>query len=105
MFKNNTKFYIGAHYQTFERLYSYCKNGTFSLVPSPYRNSSLKDCMVSIIEGIAGNDEKIVEVYKVVNDYIAKLSFNKTGVGLLTVSPIQLKFQHFFSDNILTLED
>jgi hypothetical protein len=103
MFENNIKFYIGAHYHTYERLYPYCKNETFSLIPPPYSDVSLKDCIVSIVEGIAGNDDKIVEVYKVVNDYTAKLSFNKTGLGILTVSPLQVKFQHYSSDNILTL--
>lgn len=88
MFSNNIKFYIGAHYHTYERLYPYCKNGTFSLVPPPYDSESLKECMVSVIEGIAGNDDKIVEVYKVVNEYTAKLSFNKTGVGLLRVNRV-----------------
>ena len=59
--------------------------------------------MISVVEGIAGNDDKIVEVYPNVQNYTAKLSFNKTGVGLLSINNSQVKYQHFSSDNIMTL--
>ena len=36
MFKNDIKFYIGAHYHTYERIYPYCQNDTFSKTESPY---------------------------------------------------------------------
>lgn len=105
MFENNVKFYIGAHYHTYERVYPYCKNGNFSTVSSPYYANKLGDCMVSILEGIAGNDDKIVETYDKIKPYTAALSFGKTGVGLMSVNPQSIKYQHFSSNNILTLED
>ncbi len=53
--------------------------------------------MVSILEGIAGNDDKIVETYGNVKNYTAALSYNKTGVGLLSVEQNGVKYQHFSS--------
>lgn len=55
-------------------------------MPSPYYADKMGDCMVSILEGIAGNDDKIVETYDKVKTYTAALSFGKTGVGLMTVN-------------------
>jgi len=55
MFENNIKFYIGAHYHTYERIYPYCQNKTFSMTKSPYNVQNDEKCIISIIEGIAGN--------------------------------------------------
>lgn len=38
-------------------------------------------------------------------EYTAALSYGKTGVGLLTVDSAKVKFQHFSSENVLTLMD
>lgn len=57
------------------------------------------------MEGIAGNEEKIVESYDSVKDYTAALSYGKTGVGLLTIDSVKAHYKHFSSDNTLTLED
>ena len=105
MFKNDIKFYIGAHYHTYERIYPYCQNETFSLIKSPYKFQKDDNCIISIIEGIAGNDEKIVEIYDNVKEYTAALSYGKTGVGMLTVGLSSVNYQHFSSENVLTLED
>lgn len=105
MFRYNLPFYIGAHYHTYERVYPYCPDGTFDLKPAPYYIDQNFKCIVSIIEGIAGNDDKIVETYPQVKNYTAKLSFNKTGLGLITANSTQLNYKHFSSDNVLTLED
>lgn len=75
------------------------------MTQSPYKFNTDNDCILSIVEGIAGNDEKIVESYPNVKEYTAALSYGKTGVGLLTVDSVKAKYQHFSSDNILTLED
>lgn len=58
---------------------------------------------MSIIEGIAGNDEKIVETYENVKEYTAALSYGKTGVGMLTVGVSSVKYQHFSTENVLNL--
>lgn len=102
MFESNVQFYIGAHYHTYERVYPYCQNKTFSLIKSPY-NLKNEKCIVSIIEGIAGNEQKIIDSYEDVKDYTAALSFGKTGLGLLTAEQNSLNYKHFSSDNILTL--
>ncbi len=57
----------------------------------------MDNCMISIIEGIAGNDDKIVETYANVKNYTAALSYGKTGVGLLIVNQNGVKYQHFSS--------
>lgn len=41
--------------------------------------------MISIIDGIAGNDDKIVETYPGLQPFTAKVSFGQTGFGLLSV--------------------
>ena len=45
MFDAGIKFYIGAHYHVYERIYPYCQNGTIQQIESPY---DLKDskCIV-----------------------------------------------------------
>lgn len=54
---------MGAHYHTYERLYPYCSNDSFVLNPPPYDVDNDDKCIISIVEGIAGNDDKIVETY------------------------------------------
>lgn len=49
MFENNIKFYIGSHYHTYERIFPYCKNDTFSFTQSPYNFNSDSNCILSIV--------------------------------------------------------
>lgn len=59
----DTVFYIGAHYHTYERIYPYIKGGDFKLIPGPYNLTRSTKDLISIVEGIAGNDKSIVETY------------------------------------------
>ena len=36
MFDAGIKFYIGAHYHVYERIYPYCSNGTIQNIETPY---------------------------------------------------------------------
>jgi hypothetical protein len=94
MFDAGIKFYIGAHYHVYERIYPYCQNGTIQQIESPY---DLKDsnCIVSILEGIAGNSDKIVETYDNLQSFTAKVSFGKTGFGLLKVGSNKVDYVHY----------
>jgi hypothetical protein len=50
MFKNGIKFYLGAHYHTYERIYPYCQNKTFLVNShSPYHVENDDKCIISII--------------------------------------------------------
>lgn len=51
--------YLGAHYHTYQRLYPYLKDGTFSNQKDHYKAES--GYIISIVEGVAGNDKDIVE--------------------------------------------
>lgn len=97
----NVVFYIGAHYHTYERLYPYIKGADFKLSPQPYRLSESSKYLVSVVEGIAGNDKSIVEQYKEISNYTAALSYNQTGYGIMRVGPTDLRYQHFSSKDSL----
>ncbi len=60
MIDYNVALYIGAHFHTYERLYPYRKGGQFAKILPPYSLSKSTKYLVSIVEGIAGNDELIV---------------------------------------------
>jgi hypothetical protein len=61
--------------------------------------------MVSIIEGIAGNDIDIVESYDHIKDFTAQVAYGKTGVGLLEVGKEGLRYRHFVSGEELEVRD
>lgn len=62
MMEYNVALYIGAHYHTYERDYPFFKNDTFLAQESPYtwitggNKNYLDNSLLSIVEGIAGND-------------------------------------------------
>lgn len=59
MINHHVVLYIGAHYHVYERLYPY--NGyTFIKEESPYKFTADKKYLISLVEGIAGNDKSIV---------------------------------------------
>jgi hypothetical protein len=97
--------YLGAHTHIYERQYPYYKGAVMS-VEGPYHNI---DSMVSIVEGVAGNEKDIVETAYPLKSYTAKATFNETGFGILTVwNQTHLQYQHFstkggthVADNVL----
>ncbi len=61
--------------------------------------------MVTIIEGIAGNSKSIIEKYDNLKYYTAAVSFNKTGFGLMKINQTYLKYLHYSTQNLLTIQD
>ena len=59
MLDNNLSFYLGAHYHTYQRLYPYVKGDKFTNQKSNYTSDG--GYLITIIEGVAGNDKDIVE--------------------------------------------
>lgn len=51
--------YLGAHYHTYQRIYPYLRNASFSKQASNYRSN--EEYLITIVEGVAGNDKDIVE--------------------------------------------
>lgn len=62
----NVVLHVGSHYHTYERISPFMKNGEFKLVPSPYIHTKETKFLPSIVQGIAGNDQSIVESYDVI---------------------------------------
>lgn len=59
MFDAGVSLYIGAHYHTYQRAYPYQRDNTFLIQDGNYRTN--EQYIVSIVEGVAGNDKDIVE--------------------------------------------
>ncbi len=59
MFDQRISLYIGAHYHSYQRLYPYQRDGSFTTQRDGYRSDG--GYLVSIVEGVAGNDKDIVE--------------------------------------------
>lgn len=91
----DTVFYIGAHYHTYERIYPYIKGGDFKLIPGPYNLTRSTKYLISIVEGIAGNDKSIVETYGKLSNFTAALSYNVTGYGIMNVNEKLLTYDHY----------
>lgn len=101
MVEYNSVFYIGAHYHTYERIFPYIKGGDFKLIPGPYSLTKNTKYLVSVVEGIAGNDKSIVESYGKLSNFTAALSYNVTGYGIMNVNSRQLTYDHYKSTDWL----
>ena len=53
--------YIGAHYHIYERTYPYIGKGKTIQLDPPYDINRETNYLLSIMEGIAGNDKNIIE--------------------------------------------
>ena len=53
------------------------------------------DYLLSIMEGIAGNDKNIVETKDKVQPATAFSSYNITGYGMLTFEGSSFSYEHF----------
>ena len=93
----DTVFYIGAHYHTYQRIYPYIKGGDFKLIPGPYNLTRNTKYLISVVEGIAGNDKSIVETYGKLSNFTAALSYNVTGYGIMNVNEKTLTYDHYKS--------
>ena len=59
MLENKIVLYLGAHEHTYQRIYPYLGDGHFRIQKDGYREDG--DYLISIVEGVAGNDIDIVE--------------------------------------------
>lgn len=59
MFAAKVSLYLGAHYHTYQRIYPYLANDTFTQQSKDYKAG--EPYIISIVEGVAGNDKDIVE--------------------------------------------
>ncbi len=81
MFDAKITFYLGAHYHTYQRVFPYHVDNTFSHEASGYKTTD--PYIVSIVAGVAGNDRDIVESIATIEDFTAAYTVNETGFGLL----------------------
>jgi len=58
----------------------------------PYNFTKTSKYLVSIVEGIAGNDELIVEFYIKILNFTAAVSYAKTGYGVMKVNDSRLQY-------------
>ena len=56
MIDYNVALYIGAHFHSYERLYPFFKGNQFKKMMPPYELTKTSKYLISIVEGIAGND-------------------------------------------------
>jgi hypothetical protein len=59
MFDSKVTLYIGAHYHTYQRIFPYLPDGSFSQQTDDFRSN--QNQIISIVEAVAGNDKDIVE--------------------------------------------
>lgn len=59
MLDHNVSFYIGAHWHVYQRLYPYAKKDKFIIQEGNYRSD--QGYLISIIEGVGGNDKDMVD--------------------------------------------
>jgi hypothetical protein len=93
MFDSKVRLYFGAHDHSYQRQYPYYQNGTFSSSKGGYNTG--EDYIISIVEGVAGNDEGIVEEIDVIKPITASYTVNETGLGLLEVDSARVKYSHY----------
>jgi hypothetical protein len=92
MFDNEVSLYFGAHFHTYQRLYPYLKNDTFTSQKEGY--SSDQGYFLCILEGVAGNDKDIVEKLDTIEAFTAAYTVNETGIGILEVSSNNVRYRH-----------
>jgi hypothetical protein len=79
MYDFNVLLYLGAHVYTYERIYLFCKNGTF-ITQEPFESSEEDNCLASIVQETPGNDVEIFESYNGIKDFTANAKFGIPGL-------------------------
>lgn len=74
MLDNDLSFYLGAHYHTYQRLYPYQKGDKFIKQEGGYVSDG--GYLITIIEGVAGNDKDIVENIDKIEDFTASYTIS-----------------------------
>ena len=92
MLENEVSLYLGSHEHTYQRMHPYRKDDTFSMDEKDY--SLEGNYLVSIVEGVAGNDKEIVESIDTIEDFTAAYTVSETGFGILEVSHDSVQYRH-----------
>lgn len=74
MYKSEVSLYFGAHDHSYQRSLPLYSNGSFSKKTNNY--NSKDGYIISIVEGVAGNDEGIVEEIDEVKDITVSYTVN-----------------------------
>ena len=93
MLESGVSLYLGAHTHSYERNYPYYKNHSFVRSESPYSENG--EFLVSIIEGVAGNDRSIFTVMPETKEYTARYTVNETGFAVLEATREYVTYSHF----------
>lgn len=96
MIDAGTSLFLGAHTHSYERNYPYFKDHTFLSMEGPYEASA--GYLVSVVEGVAGNQISIAESMPQKMDYTAKYTVGETGFGVIKASKSQVSYSHFSTD-------
>lgn len=107
MIENGVSLYVGAHTHSYERNYPYFKDHSFLTVESPYHAEG--GYLISVVEGVGGNDKDILTVMPEQKDYTAKYTVNETGFAVIESTKESVSYSHFstkqgFMDSIKILK-
>lgn len=81
MLNNDISLYLGAHYHSYQRIYPYTKGDKFINQSQNYTSDG--GYLITIVEGVAGNDKDIVESIDTIETFTAAYTINETGFGIL----------------------
>jgi hypothetical protein len=95
MVNHGVSLYIGAHTHTYQRLLPYHLNDTFSGERDNYKTDG--GYLMSVVERVAGNDNKIVEEIEVIEDFTVSYTVDETGFGILETSKDKTVYRTNFS--------
>ena len=77
MFEYKVRLYFGAHDHSYQRTLPMYRNGSFSTRKDNY--STGEDYIVSLVEGVAGNDEGMVESIDELKDITVSYTVQQGG--------------------------
>jgi hypothetical protein len=100
MHDSKVSLYLGAHYHSYQRTFPYLKDGTFSNQKDNYRADD--GYIISIVEGVAGNDRDIVEKIDVIESFTASYTVNQTGFGIMSVDKKTVTYTHYSTSRGIT---
>jgi hypothetical protein len=93
MIDSGVSLYVGAHTHSYERNYPYFKDHSFLTLEGPYQASS--GYLLSVVEGVAGNDKDILIVMDEQKDYTAKYTVNETGFAVIESNEHHVAYSHY----------
>lgn len=93
MLDQGVSLYLGAHWHVYQRLYPYIKGDQFLIQEGSYKSD--QGYLISIIEGVGGNDKDMVDSLDKIETFTASYTVGETGFGIMDVSPSAITYRHF----------